>query len=63
MYGESYRIINSHGVVDYAVDRKVAEVKYRRYVVDMIKGYSDFVKLVVVIPGSLEEIIIACASK
>ena len=63
MYGESYRIINSHGVVDYAVDRKVAEIKYRRYVLDMLKGYSDFVKLVSVIPGSLEEIIIACASK
>lgn len=42
----TYRIITNHGTVDFAVDLKTAQTKYKRYRIDMLDGYAEYVYLI-----------------
>lgn len=42
----TYRIVTNHGTVDFAVCLEVAQHKYKRYCIDMVAGYLEFVCLV-----------------
>lgn len=57
----TYRIITNHGTVDFAVDLETAQHKYKRYCIDMIKGYSEYVYLISVDDLGKEEIV--CSAK
>ena len=54
----TYRIITNHGTVDFAANLEIAELKYLKYVKDMIDGYSSFVRLILVDTDSNKEICI-----
>ena len=53
----TYRIITNRGVVDFSADLKAAQNKYKRYCVDMVDGYCEYVYLISVDNLGKEEII------
>lgn len=59
----TYRIVTNAGTVDFARELNLAQRKYKRYCVDCVAGYSEWVLLVEVDVVTGAEIAIASLRK